>query len=102
MRRAGSGAGRTFPAALTAPPMSGGIRWSYSTPDIGARSRKRPCWRGLDLLVIDSGGRTPAVQPLATIVVRGMLAGSRSPGVQRRSGSTYRPVRRAWHRPAAA
>jgi len=55
------------------------------------------------LLVIDSGGRTRVVQPLAQIVeasVVDLTAGLRSPGVQRRSGSSYRPVPRAWHVPA--
>jgi hypothetical protein len=44
-------------------------------------------------------GRTPALQPGRQIVLMSELAvtaGSSAPGVQRGSGSTYRPEPRAW------
>jgi hypothetical protein len=76
----------------------------YPTPDIGARSPPAAVLVRVAVLVIDSGGRTRLVRPppqIAARAVRGVTAGFRSLGLQRRSGSAYRPVPRARHRPAA-
>ena len=54
--------------------------------------------------VIDSGGRTVAVQPARQIVcaiVPCVTAGLSAPGVQRGSGSALNPEPRAWQAPGA-
>ena len=81
--------GQRLRESLTAPPSSSGTRWSYSYADAPSWSEYASRLASFSERVIDSGGRTVAVQPERQIVVAlvaGLTCGFNAPGVQRASG----------------